>query len=82
MAVEVKVKTPTRDFSIILAITFGLVEEIVRKYCKSNGTKELTKGYKYFREINVTNIKGKYTINVHTFVFTQHDVSFFYLIVT
>lgn len=68
MAVEVKVKTPTRDFSIILAITFVL---------SSNGTKELTKGYKYFREINVTNIKGKYTINVHTFVFTQHDVSFF-----
>lgn len=86
MAVEVKVKT-TRDLSIVPAITFGFVEEIVKKCSKSDGTKELTKGYKYFSEKYVTDIKGKHTIIVHTFVFTQQDVNklkvgFFYLIVT
>ena len=58
MAAETKSTTNTRDLSFVPEITFGFVEEIVRKCSKSGGSNELTKGYKYFSEKYISNIRG------------------------
>uniref|UniRef100_A0A8W8NUK7 SWIM-type domain-containing protein n=1 Tax=Magallana gigas TaxID=29159 RepID=A0A8W8NUK7_MAGGI len=57
MADEVKVKSTSRDLSVVPTITFGFVEDIVRKCSKSDGAKEITKGYKYFSEKYVTDVR-------------------------
>ncbi|XP_062617264.1 uncharacterized protein LOC134278970 [Saccostrea cucullata] len=58
MASELKVKKSTRELSVVPAISFSFVEEVVGKCVKSDGTEELTKGYKYFSEKYVVIKKG------------------------
>lgn len=64
MADEVKVKSTSRDLSVVPTITFGFVEDIVRKCSKSDGAKEITKGYKYFSEKYVTDVRGNCLFSV------------------
>ncbi|XP_062603500.1 uncharacterized protein LOC134265275, partial [Saccostrea cucullata] len=70
MAAELKVKTSTRDLTTVLVISFSFVEEVVGKCVKSDGTKELTKGYKYFSEKYVTDIRVKDAISAYTVIHT------------
>lgn len=64
MADELKVKSTSRDLSVVPTITFGFVEAIVRKCSKSDGAKEITKGYKYFSEKYVTDVRGNCLFSV------------------
>lgn len=48
----------TRDLTVVPPITFGFVEETIKKSSMSLGTKEVCKGYKYFSEKNIADIRG------------------------
>ena len=47
----------TRDLSLVPPLTFGFVEDVVRQCVRSDGN-TLSKGYKYFSEKYVNNIRG------------------------
>ncbi|XP_056016152.1 uncharacterized protein LOC125677134 [Ostrea edulis] len=47
----------TRDLSIVPLITFGFVEETIKTLNKSEGCKEVSKGYKYFSEKYISDIR-------------------------
>ena len=45
---EEKKAPASRDVSIVPDITFGFVEDFIRKWTQSLEDKELSKGFKYF----------------------------------
>ncbi|CAC5395700.1 unnamed protein product [Mytilus coruscus] len=60
MAAKVNVKTSdstsTKDLTFLPAINFSFVESVVKSGSKSQGDKEISKGYKYFSEKYLFNI--------------------------
>lgn len=58
MVDEVKVKLILCDLFVVFIIMFGFVEDIVWKCSKSDGVKEIIKGYKYFSEKYVIDVRG------------------------
>lgn len=49
----------TRDLQLIPdGITFGFVEDSIKSTSSSLGQKEINKGYKYFSEKYISDIKG------------------------
>ncbi|KAK3106870.1 hypothetical protein FSP39_001733 [Pinctada imbricata] len=49
--------TATGDLSHVPFLSFGFVEQTIKESTKSDGSKEFTKGYKYFSEKYITDIK-------------------------
>ncbi|KAK3107338.1 hypothetical protein FSP39_012215 [Pinctada imbricata] len=49
--------TATGDLSHVPFLSFGFVEQTIKELTKSDGSKEFTKGYKYFSEKYITDIK-------------------------
>ena len=56
--------TTSADLSRVPFFSFGFVEESIKKVAKSDGSKEITKGYKYFSEKYITDIKGRTMGNI------------------
>ena len=48
-----------RDISLIPNITFSFVESYIKSTKKSSGDKSINKGYKYFSEGYIQDLKGK-----------------------
>lgn len=48
----------TRDLTVVPPITFGFVEETINKSSASLGAKEVCRGYKYFSETYINDIRS------------------------
>lgn len=59
-SVVTSVGNASRDLRLVPeGITFGFVEEAIKTSSASLGNKEICKGYKYFSEKYITDIRGR-----------------------
>ena len=51
-----------RDLSLVPNVSFSLVEEFIKPHTGASGNKSISKGFKYFSEGYVHDLKGMYCL--------------------